>query len=112
MCRPLTSTKDILSDPDQRERINRAGREALAVMATYVETDHVDFDDCIRTCRRFSVDSGLLQDDQVRRAIEAVEGEGGAASMIMLGNAVFSDRPFEGSTETSLSLQAARVLED
>ncbi|MFC1526352.1 pantoate kinase [Candidatus Latescibacterota bacterium] len=106
------ATSGILADAQRRERINRAGRAALGVMAGYVETDSIDFDDCIRTCRRFAIDSGLLQDDDVRHIIEAVEEAGGSASMIMLGNAVFSTCPFEGSKETALSLQGASILDD
>lgn len=106
------STRDILSDPVRRERINRAADKALATLGEVVGRPDIDLDACIHVCREFAVESGLLQHQGVRQVIDEVEGSGGAASMIMLGNAVFSTRPFEGSAATSLSVRAAEVLDD
>jgi hypothetical protein len=39
-----------------------------------------------------------------------VEAAGGSASMIMLGNAVFSQSPFDGALRTTLSTGRARAL--
>ncbi|MFH1571720.1 MAG: hypothetical protein ABIL09_27265, partial [Gemmatimonadota bacterium] len=85
---------------------------ALEDLARFTRANAVDFEDIIIVCRRFAEDSGLLEDESVRQAIARVEATGGHASMIMLGNAVFSTRPFEGSVETALSLQPARLLGD
>ena len=46
----------------------------------------------------------------VRDAIDEVGCAGGEASMIMLGNAVFSTVPFTGSTTTTLSKRAVELL--
>jgi hypothetical protein len=46
----------------------------------------------------------------VREAIEQVDEQGGQASMIMLGNAVYSTLPFEGSSETALSARPVEAL--
>ena len=105
-------TRDILADAARRERINNAADKALAALADLVGATDPDFDACIRVCRQFAVESGLLQHQGVRQAIEGVEDAGGAATMIMLGNAVFSTRPFEGSAATALSLRAAEVLHE
>ena len=42
--------------------------------------------------------------------VEEVEADGGAASMIMLGNAVFATAAFAGAKETRLTRHRARAL--
>ena len=103
-------TRDVLKSPDQKERINRAADAALKPLAALLEVESLDFDACIRVSRSFAVDSGLLRDQMVRQLIQQVEDKGGAASMIMLGNAVFSTRGFAGAEETMLCNHCARVL--
>lgn len=103
-------TKEVLKDAEQKARINRAADKALADLAGLIEMDSVDFDLCIELSKRFAVDSGLLRDERVIGAIREVEENGGFASMIMLGNAVFSTRSFEGAQEAMLSKQRGRVL--
>jgi len=105
-------TRDILSDAAKRERINEAAEKALDELGGVVGATEPDFDACIRVCRAFAAESGLLQHQGVRQVIEEVEGAGGAATMIMLGNAVFSTRPFEGSAATALSYRSAEVLHE
>lgn len=103
-------TREVLKDAEQKDRINRAADKALSELAGLIELDSVDFDLCIELSKRFAMDSGLLRDERVMRAIQQVEDNGGFASMIMLGNAVFSSRPFEGAQEAMLSKQRGRVL--
>jgi len=104
------ATSEVLSDAARRERINAAGARALDVLARLARASSVAFDDVLAVSRHFSEASGLLEDERVRDTIAAVEGEGGEAAMIMLGNAVFSNRPFEGSVATALSLEPTRLL--
>ena len=54
--------------------------------------------------------SGLLVDENVKAAIDECEAAGGAASMIMLGNAVFADVPFAGAKTTRLAKRRVEVL--
>ena len=96
-------TKTILENANRRERINRAADEALHALEKLTKSDAVDFNACIQLSKRFSLNSGLLEDTRVQDTIREVESAGGVASMIMLGNAVFSTRPFPGATETKLS---------
>ena len=103
-------TREVLSNAEQRARINRAADQSLDQIQALRRGDPVDFDRCIRVSRDFAVESGLLQDQRVREVIERVEKEGGAASMIMLGNAVFSTRPFAGALQTALCTRPAEVL--
>lgn len=104
------STRGILSDPSRVERINRAADGALKQLSVLAERESVNFADCIRASREFAENSGLLEDERVRRIIEQVEAAGGSASMIMLGNAVFSLSPFDGARRTTLSTGSARAL--
>ena len=96
-------TKTILESAERRERINRAADETLLALEKLTKADFVDFNACIRLSKQFSLSSGLLEDTRVQETIREIEEAGGVASMIMLGNAVFSTHPFEGATETKLS---------
>ena len=96
-------TKTILESADRRERINRAADKTLQALAKLTKSDTVDFNACIRLSKQFSLNSGLLEDTRVKETISQIEEAGGVASMIMLGNAVFSTHPFEGATATTLS---------
>ena len=96
-------TKTILENAERRERINRAADETLQSLEKLTKSDAVDFNACIQLSKQFSLNSGLLEDSRVKETISGIEKAGGVASMIMLGNAVFSTQPFEGATETTLS---------
>ena len=96
-------TKAILENAKRRERINRAADKALQALEKLTKSDAVDFNACIRLSKQFSLNSGLLEDGRVQETIREIELAGGVASMIMLGNAVFSTHPFEGATKTTLS---------
>ena len=96
-------TKTILESAERRERINRAADETLRALEKLTKSESVDFNACIRLSKQFSLNSGLLEDTRVQETIREIEEAGGVASMIMLGNAVFSTYPFEGATETTLS---------
>ena len=104
------STREVLKDPAQKERINSAADRALADIQGLMKADAVDFEACIGISRWFASHSGLLQDQRVQQVIQQVEEAGGRASMIMLGNAVFSTRRFAQAQETMLSNQKAKVL--
>jgi len=103
-------TSDILRDAARRERINAAADSALTEIKRLMETETAAFAAYVAASKTFALDSGLLTDDSVLKTIECVERSGGAASMVMLGNAVFSDHPFEGATETMLAKRKVQVL--
>ena len=103
-------TREVLADPQRREQINQAADQALVLLKGQLGVDSVDLEACIRLSRAFAADSGLLADGRVLQAIAQIEAGGGAGSMIMLGNAVFSNRPFDQAQETALCNHQARVL--
>ena len=104
-------TREIIGDLRRAARINAAADSALADVGRLAGRGVTVFGDYIAAARRFSVDSDLLRHADVRRIIADVEAAGGAASMIMLGNAVFSTIAFEGARETRLARHRVRVLE-
>ena len=104
-------TREIIGDPHRAARINAAADSALADVGRLADRGVTVFGEYIAAARRFSVESDLLRHPDVRRIIAEVEAAGGAASMIMLGNAVFSTIGFEDARETRLARHRARVLE-
>ena len=96
-------TKTILESAERRDRINSAADDTLQALEKLTKSEAVDFNACIQLSKQFSLNSGLLEDTRVKETIRSVEEAGGVASMIMLGNAVFSTQSFEGATETTLS---------
>ena len=105
-------TSEVLGNREQTIRINRAADAALSVLQTLTSSkpDTGLFNACFEVSKRFSVESGLLSDARVIETIERIEAEGGVASMIMLGNGVFSTHPFEEAVETKLVHNPARLI--
>ena len=103
-------TREIIGDPDHAGRINAAADTALSDLAELAGRGVPEFREYVAVAKRFSVASGLLRHPEVRWIIAEVEAAGGAASMIMLGNAVFSTIPFDGASETMLAKHRVRVV--
>ena len=105
-------TSEVLGNREQTTRINRAADVALNVLQTLTSAASSPelFNACFTVSKRFSVESGLLSDVQVIDTIAQIEAEGGVASMIMLGNGVFSTHPFEDAVETKLVHNPARLI--
>ena len=105
-------TSEVLGNREQTIRINRAADAALSIlrMLTSAKPDAELFNACFEVSKQFSVESGLLSDARVIETIAQIEAEGGVASMIMLGNGVFSTHPFEDAVETRLVHNPARLI--
>jgi pantoate kinase len=69
-----------------------------------------DLGELIRISKEFAVKSTLLKDRRVKSLIEKIEKKGDNASMIMLGNAVYSDKPFKGCKKAKINNKGARLL--
>ena len=105
-------TSEVLRNKEQAKRINSAADSALAVLQSLTSTrpNSELFTSCFAVAKQFSVESGLLTDSRVIDTIQEIEKTGGVASMIMLGNGVFSTHAFDGATETQLSKNPARLI--
>ena len=104
-------TSEIIGDPEHAARINAAADAALSDLDRLAGRGIAAFGAYVAVAKRFAVASGLLRHAEVRRIISEVEAAGGAASMIMLGNAVFSNMAFEGASETRLTRHRVRVVD-
>jgi pantoate kinase len=105
-------TSEVLGNREQTLRINRAADVALHTlqMLTNAKPNATLFNACFAVSKQFSVESGLLSDARVIDTIAGIEAEGGVASMIMLGNGVFSTHSFEDAVETKLVHNPARLI--
>lgn len=104
------NTKDVIGNPEQRKRINAAADAALTELARLEDRGESEFASYISVAKEFAIQSGLLLDGDVKSAIRKCEESGGTASMIMLGNAVFSDVPFTGAKTTRLAKRRVELL--
>ncbi|MYA72973.1 GHMP kinase [Candidatus Poribacteria bacterium] len=105
-------TSEVLGNREQTTRINRAADVALRTLQTLTSAKpNADlFNACFAVSKQFSVESGLLSDARVIDTIAGIEAEGGVASMIMLGNGVFSTHSFDNAVETRLIHNPARPI--
>ncbi len=99
--------KTILSK--NNKKINDAGIGALNKVKE-LNKHGLNLPDLIKISKEFSVNSGLLKDKKVAKTIKNIENNDGSASMIMLGNAVFSDKYFKGSEKLMISGKPAHLL--
>lgn len=110
-CFSKLSTRSIITNPKLRTRINESGTIALGKLQyLFTTVGSIAFKELITLSKEFAVSSGLLTDKKVIETIKHIEQRNGYASMIMLGNAVFSDIPFQGSIKLSISDQGAYTL--
>ncbi|MAE42222.1 hypothetical protein CMO93_00495 [Candidatus Woesearchaeota archaeon] len=68
------------------------------------------FKEIIKISKEFSIKSNLLQNKRIIDLIKNIEKSNGNASMIMLGNAVFSDKYFKGSKKLVIKDRGAYIL--
>ena len=105
------STAEVLSDESRHQRINDAADAALETIERMMRSERSNlFRRMIDIALGFATSSGLLMDDRVKTGISQARAAGGAATMIMLGNAVFSTAPFDGCSETRLATVAGRLV--
>ena len=102
-------TKKVISNKKSENRINRAGIQALNKIKK-LDKNNLNLKNLIEVSKEFSDKSGLLKTKRVINAIKNIENNDGNASMIMLGNAVFSDVKFRGSRELIIKNKGAHLL--
>ena len=102
------STKSIIINPKLRDKINDTADTSLNKIQQLIEK--IQFKDIIKISKEFAVSSGLLKDKKSLETIKKIEANNGNASMIMLGNAIFSDKPFKGAMNLRISSEGAHLL--
>lgn len=105
------STKSVITNMKIKEKINDAASCSLNEVRKLLKNrKSIQFRDIIQISKQFALNSSLLKDKKTMEAIKAIENNDGNASMIMLGNAVFSDIPFEMSSKFRISNEGAHLL--
>ena len=105
------STKCVISNKKLKSRINKAAENSLKKIQKLIKWNKtIKFSDIIKISKEFAVNSGLLKDKKTIQAIENIEKNNGHASMIMLGNAVFSDKSFKGANKFKISGKGAHII--
>ncbi len=105
------STKSIINNKEVVDEINKSATSAMNKLRILIRAEKkLLFEDLIRLSKGFARNSGLLTDKKVIETIKNIEKNNGYASMIMLGNAVFSNKPFKGARRLSVSDKGAHIL--
>ena len=103
------STKKVISNEKIKDKINNAGLNSLNKIKK-LNKNNLNLNNLIKISKEFALNSGLLKNKKVIETIKNIENNNGNASMIMLGNAVFSDKYFKGSKELIIKGKAACLL--
>ena len=90
-----------------KDKINNAGIKALNKIK---KLKNKNLKNLIRISKEFSLNSKLLKNKNLINLIKNIENNKGNASMIMLGNAVFSDKYFKGSKELIIKDKNTHLL--
>ena len=104
------STKSVITNKKLKNKINDTSSTALNNIKKIIKNDGIKFGDIIKISKEFAINSGLLKDKNTIKAIKKIGKNNGDASMIMLGNAVFSDKPFKGAIKFKISDEGAHLL--
>ena len=105
------STKSVITNTKIKNKINDAADESLRKIKELLKSNgNIKLKGIIGISKDFSLKSGLLKDRQTIETISKIEKNNGNASMIMLGNAVFSDRTFKGALKFKISGESAHLL--
>ena len=104
-------TKKVITNNEIKNKINTSGHKALKkILALKRAKKIILLKEIILISKEFATNSGLLKKRKVISCIRDIEKNHGHASMIMLGNAVFSDKWFKGSKKLQITRQSAHVI--
>ncbi len=104
-------TKSIITNPKLKDKINKAASIALDKIKNLLnKNNNIKFNQIIKISKEFAVNSNLLKDKKTIETIKNIEKNNGDATMIMLGNAVFSDKPFSRAIRLKISDKGAYLL--
>ncbi|MBI2656326.1 hypothetical protein HYX03_01135 [Candidatus Woesearchaeota archaeon] len=104
------NTKSIIANPRLKAKINKAAAHALNKIKTLLnQKNKTKFSDIIKISKEFAFNSKLLKNKRTIGTIRNIEKNDGTASMIMLGNAVFSNKPFKGAIRLKIIDKGAHL---
>lgn len=99
-------TKKIITNKKMKAKINKAADKALKKISS---TKNINLKKLIDVSEEFAVESGLLRHNKLKKIIKKIKEMNGSASMIMLGNSVFSNIPFPGCKKVKVGYRGAYV---
>ncbi len=101
-------TKKVISNKKIKNMINKAGFFAISRIKSLKKPS---LKEIIKISKEFAVQSELLSNKIIINIIKKINKKNGSASMIMLGNSVFSDVPFEGCKKVKISDKGAHIIQ-
>lgn len=105
------ATKSVLEDQKLLADIkNKATTAMVSIEQLLVKNPVLSVGKIFAIANQFVQTSGLVKDKNVKNQIEEIEKNGGHATMVILGNAVISDIPFDGSVEYFIANYGACLL--
>ncbi len=105
------STKSVITNPKLKNNINKSASKWLNKIEIMVKSHkNIKFKELIEISGGFAVESRLMKNKRVIKIIKSIKKNNGNASMIMLGNAVFSDMPFKGAGKFKISETGAHLI--
>ena len=105
------STKSIITNIKIRNKINNSATGALNKIKNLIKSNkNIQFKEIIKISKEFAINSGLLTNKKTIETIKNIEKNNGKASMIMLGNSVFSDKPFKEAMKFKISDKGAYLI--
>lgn len=99
-------TKKILKDKNKEKIINKAADKALKKIKN---KKNISLNQIITISKEFAIKSKLLNKN-LSKTIKKIEKNNGKASMIMLGNSIFSTIPFKNCKKVKISRKKAGLL--
>jgi len=109
-------TKKIITNKRIKNKINKSAIKSLKKIKNWANNKKANkkilLKKIIELSKEFSVNSGLLTDEKIINLIKKIEKNKGNASMIMLGNAIFSYISFKGCKKIKISDKKACLLKD
>jgi len=100
-------TKKVITNKKIKPKINKAADKALNKIK---KLKNPQLKDIINISKGFAINSGLLNNKKMINLMKRIEENNGTTSMIMLGNAVFSDKKFKGCKKIRISYKKACLL--
>ncbi len=103
------STKKVITDKNKEKKINNAADKTLKKIKN---KKNINLDYIIDVSKEFAIKSDLLNmlNKKLLSTIKNIEKNNGKASMIMLGNSIFSNIPFKNCKRLRISNNKARLL--
>jgi pantoate kinase len=106
-------TKKIIGNEKMKNKINKAGIDSLKKIKKIINNKKFNeniLKNIINISKEFAVNSGLLTNKKIINLMKKIEKNNGNASMIMLGNAIFSDKKFEDCKRLKIVDKGAYLL--